>query len=475
MSVRTRAALNTIASFLLAMVLFGIILAISNKHQKTYDATKDKRLSLSEQSLNLVRNLQTPVRAVVFTNDYDVKAVEKVLEKYKVANPTMFSYSVLDSVKNPGKAKAYAVQYNGTGVLELVEPNGGDEPGKRQERLNDLQEATITNALLKLSERSELKIGFLTGHGERSIEEKQPMGMLGLKNAIEPEAYRPVEFSLASVPRVPEDFAAVVIASPQSALLENEAEGLRNYLNGGGRLLFEYDVNTHASYAALLAGYGLDVPAEMILSPDKFGRFTQDAVIVPGLPLKTSQHPVVKEQRDQVVMALVHPVRPGDSAKSNGYASEALITSESKECLAVPAEAVLGKTDIKVDTSKLATYPLAAVSSKKMATPAASPTASPSASPSPAPDAQRESRIAVLGGEMLSNQLLPAAGNRDFAVNLLSWLVQAESRITIRPSEETSKPLVLGEGVMWRIILVQLLLMPAIFLLIGILSAVRRR
>lgn len=473
MSVHTKAALNTIAAFLLAMVLFGIILAISNKHNHTYDATKNKRLSLSEQSLNLVRNLQKPVRAVVFTNDFDIKSVEKVLEKYRVANPAMFSYSVLDSVRNPGKAKAYNIQYNGTGVLELVEPDQGDQPGKRQERLNDLEEQTITNALLKLSERSELKVGFLTGHGERSIEEKQPMGMLALKNALEPEAFKSEEFSLAKNPNVPADYAAVVIASPQSALLETEAEGLKRYLDGGGRLLFEYDVKTDPSYAKLLAGYGLDVPSELVLCPDKYGRFTQDAVIVPGLPLKDSQQPVAKEQKDQVVMALAHPVKTADPAQSNGYASETLIFSVDG-CLGVPAEAVLGKSNLKLDTSKTASFPLASVSSKKMTAPTA-PVASPSASPSPAPDAQRESRVAVVGGEMLSNQILPVAGNRDFTVNLLSWLVQAESRITIRPSEETSKPLILGPDVLNRIVLVQLLLMPAIFLLIGVLSAVRRR
>ncbi len=471
MSVHTKAALNTVASFVLGLLLFGLVLAISNKHNQTYDATKDKRLSLSEQSLNLIRDLKKPVRAVVFTNDYQAKQVEKVLEKYKVANPAMFSFRVLDPIRNPGAAKSYAVQYSGQGVLELVEPNQGDAPSKRQERLNDLEEQTITNALLKLSERSELKIGFLTGHGERSLTEQQPFGLLALKGVLEPEAFKPEEFSLAKTPNVPADYAAVVIAAPRSALLDNEKESLTKYLEGGGRLLFEYDISTDASYSKLLAGYGIEVPDEIVLCPDKYGRFNQDSVIVPGLPVSKT-HAVTKDQGDQVVLVLPHPVRPGDPAKANGYAAEPLISSVDV-CLARPVAEVL-KNAIQVD-GKPSAFPLVTVASKKLASAAPAASTSPVASASPAPENTRESRIAVLGGEMFSNQVVKVAGNRDFTVNLLSWLVQAESRISIRPSEEASKPLILGAGQMEKIILLELLLVPAIFLLIGILSAVKRR
>lgn len=470
MSIHTKAALNTIASFVLALILFLIVLAISNKHDHTYDATQNKRLSLSEQSLRLVQGLKKPVRAVVFTNDYQVKSVEKVLDKYKVANPAMFSYRVLDPLKNPGAAKAYAVQYSGQGVLELVEPDQApDQPGKRQERLSDLEEQTITSALLKLSERSELKIGFLTGHGERSITEQQPMGLSILKSSLEPEAFHAEEFSLAKKPQVPADYAAVVLAAPRSALLDSEKEGLLKYLDQGGRLLLEYDIHTDPSYATMLKAYGFDIPDEIILCPDKYGRFTQDSVLTPGLPV-APQHPAVKDQKDQVVLYLAHPIKVGDPNQANGYAAQALISSIDG-CLAVPVEAIL-KNTLKVDTSRTAAFPLVTVSSKKMA-PAASP--SPDASPSPAPGQDRESRLAVVGGEMFSNQVIRAAGNRDLTLNLLSWLVQAESRISIRPSEETSKPLMLAPGALDSIVLVQLLLIPAIFLLIGILSAVRRR
>lgn len=474
MTVHTKAALNTFAAFLLAAALFLIVLAISNKHNHSYDVTKDKRLSLSEQSLRLVKDLKKPVRAVVFTNDYQIKEVEKVLDKYKVANPAQFSYRVLDPLRNPGAAKAYNVQYSGQGVLELVEPGQGEQPGKRQERLNDLEEQTITNALLRLSERTELKVGFLTGHGERSLTEQQPAGLLALKGMLEPEAYMPEEFNLGKTLTVPAEYAAVVIASPRSGLLEDEKNALKSYLEGGGRLLFEYDISTDRSYAELLKGYGFEIPDEIVLRRGPTGQFSQDSVLVTGEPM-SKVHPVVKEQREQDVLMLSHAVKLGEAKQANGYQAESLIASD-PGCLAVPVAQILGNK-IQIDMSKKASYPLISVSSKKVASqPAASPSpASPSPSASPSPANERESRIAVIGGEMLSNQLIKAGGNRDTTVNLLSWLVQAESRITIRPSEETSKPFYLGPSQLEKIVLVNLLLIPAIFLLIGILSAIKRR
>lgn len=473
MSIHTKAALNTVLSFFLAMLLFGIILAISNKHNKTYDATQNKRLSLSEQSAKLVSELKKPVRVVAFTNDHERKDVERILKNYLNANPAMFHFEVLDLLKNPARAKAYDIVYSGQGVLELLPEGGANEPSKRQERLNDFEEQTITNALVKLSDRDSLKLGFLTGHGEASITENQPFGISGLKMALEPEAYKAEEINLAKQPQLPNDLAALIVAGPKAPLLDGERDILKKYIDGGGRLLFWFDAQTDRSYADFLLQYGFEIPDEIILTPDQVGRITQDSAAVVGMVFDAG-HPVTKDQKEFILSLLSHPIKSvNDPARANGYSVKPLVSSTDMTVV-VPAAEVLGKKKMAPPKGKGASFPLVTLASKSLseASPESSP--SPSASPSPSSD-RREARLAVMGGEVFTNQLLRVVGNRDFSVNLINWLVQEESRITIRPVEEESKPLFLAPGQVRNIVGVQLLLVPMIFLLLGILSAVKRR
>ena len=66
-------------------------------------------------------------------------------------------------------------------------------------------------------------------------------------------------------------------------------------------------------------------------------------------------------------------------------------------------------------------------------------------------------------------------GNRDFFLNTVSWLAEQEDQITLRPKENRSNPVFLSSRQEQFVRWVPPVVLPALVLIIGIATLVRRR
>jgi ABC-type uncharacterized transport system involved in gliding motility auxiliary subunit len=106
------------------------------------------------------------------------------------------------------------------------------------------------------------------------------------------------------------------------------------------------------------------------------------------------------------------------------------------------------------------------------AAPAAAPSPAASADPSasPSPEApKREGRVAAFGdSDFASNAFLGFQGNRDLFLNTVAWLAQDVDLISIRPKEPEDQRLVLTQNQQKNILVLALLLIPGVFVVLGI-------
>jgi ABC-type uncharacterized transport system involved in gliding motility auxiliary subunit len=102
--------------------------------------------------------------------------------------------------------------------------------------------------------------------------------------------------------------------------------------------------------------------------------------------------------------------------------------------------------------------------------PSVSPSASPSASPSPEEAApKKEGRVAAFGdSDFASNTLVGFQGNRDLFLNTVAWLAQDADLISIRPKEPEDQRLVLSRLQQQNLAVLALLLIPGVFIVMGI-------
>ncbi len=470
---RRKMLLSTSISVFLSLACFLLILAVSHDFQKSWDLTADQRHSFSPQTIEFVQSLDQPVKLFAFVDpNGDSSFVDNLLARYKKLSPRYFSYEIVDLQKKPTLAESLQVRSYGQGVLEK-EGAVFEDQTPRRERILQFDEATITNALMKLLRDEEKGAYFLIGHGERRPDQKDSRDMSQLSSSLRTEGYESKILSLAETPEIPSDAALVIMAGPTGELLEKEREILNDYLADRGKLFFMADIETPASYTEWLQPYGFKLGDGVIIDEDS-AQVGAEPVTPIGVQY-SPEHPITKMFRSRTAFTLARPVDiEGPELKGLTGESTVLIKTGDSAYLIPLAEILSGQSVTFSSEGKTpSSYALAAAG---LYHPEA-----PSPSPSPSPDGNTEappvsSRIVVASSaETFSNAFLGLASNRDFALNSINWLAESESQITVRAKDPKVQPISLSKQSQTWLYFIFCLLIPFLSALTGILIAYFRR
>ncbi|MBS2033515.1 GldG family protein [bacterium] len=466
MDKRLASFLNTIVSVIIAFAVWVMILLISNNNTTPIDITKNGRFTLALQSKQAVTSLTTPVKVYAFNDEKSKAKSEEVLKRYSVVDPKKFSYEVVDPTKNPILAKKFGIRMRGEGVIEVKDSKG------RTERLTGISEEEITAGLLKLQRNATYKAYFLSGHGERDLNQTEASGMSQLRSDLVKEGFVVEQLTLSATPKIPADTNLLVLAGPTQPLLPGEQKLVKDYLDNYGRLLFMYEAETPDSYTDLLKPYGIEPDGNIVL--DQASELLRaEPVFAIGLKYD-AEHPITKDYKIQTMFMLARSLKVA-SPPPPGVIDTTLVTTNVNPptALMVPIDQVVGQTALKIDPSKSkpAVATLAAAAEKKEVTPSASPT------PSPAPEQAKDTRqvrlVVVSDSDALSNQLYVV--NKDFALNSFNWLAANNTAISIRPKDELAQPLNMSGAEQMKLMFMISIVLPCFVIGAGLFNVMRRQ
>lgn len=111
--------------------------------------------------------------------------------------------------------------------------------------------------LSRLQRRNDQFLVFLEGHGERSLFGSQARDLGQLKQALDAIGLRALPLQLQAGLQIPANTAALVLASPISALLPAEQTALVDFIARGGNLLWLREPDEPADFAALERALGV--------------------------------------------------------------------------------------------------------------------------------------------------------------------------------------------------------------------------
>lgn len=253
------------AAFIGIMVLLNILAA---RHAQRWDVTAERRFSLSPQTLQILQSLPQPVEVLAFFSQnfqFARQDAEDLLDQYRHYSNGKLSYRFIDPVAQAALARQWGVTQDGT-ILFVM--------GDRRQQVTLYNEQEFTSALVKLIRATQPKVYFLTGHGERDIQEEGDNGYAQVRRALEREGYAVEALNLAVTATVPADAAVIVLAGPTRPLLDREVEALKGYLNAGGRMLIALDSplqlpgsGVAESVNRLLADWGVAFRDDVIIDP----------------------------------------------------------------------------------------------------------------------------------------------------------------------------------------------------------------
>jgi ABC-type uncharacterized transport system involved in gliding motility auxiliary subunit len=254
---------------------------------------------------------------------------------------------------------------------------------------------------------------------------------------------------------------------------------VRAYVKQGGKALLlaepEMKVQT-PSLDALLKEWNLEAGRDVVVDVSGMGQLFGTGPITPIV----AQYPYHEITKDFRVMTAFHTARSLEAGKGSveGVTAQNLLETspaswaETDLTLKEPIEMNEGK-------DRKGPVPLGAVATVRVS-PAASPSPSPAASPAPEGEAgektEAEGRVAAIGdADFASNQLLAFQGNQDFLLNVVAWLAQDKDLISIRPKEPDDQRMYLTQQQQQNVSWLALIVLPGLFVVLGIASWWRRR
>lgn len=439
---QTRRGSNTLIMVVAFIAIVGLLNFLASRYFYRWDLTESGMFTLSPQTKQVLANLKEPVTVKGFftpQSGWMQQSAEDLLKEYAAASDK-FTYEFIDIDQRPTAAQQYNVTREGLLFLS----------GSKRQEVWGTTESDFTNAIIKVTSAQTKKVAFITGHGERSPDGTDQRTSYSMaRDAIQADNYQVTSLSLLSGP-VPEDVAAVVLAAPRSPLGEQERQTLRDYLKRGGKLLLLIEPGVEAQLDDLLVDYGVSMGRDLVVDVER--ALYPD----PGTPVITEYgwSPVTKDLGQTVfpgATALTVPSNPAAGivvtplARTSGqsWTTKDPRNPQFKEgdtrgplTLAASIEAEVKEGD------------QAQASSERQAP---------------------KTRLVVVGdSDFAANQFLRLASNRDFLLNAINWLTEAEDLIAIRPKAPEDRTLFLTptqSNVIW---LTSIVLLPLIVLAAGV-------
>ena len=451
--------LQNLAFSLLFLVAVGLVGWLSTRYSAQFDWTAGSRHTLSEAGRKVLALLDAPVEITAYARENRQlrEQIEDQVGRF-VRHKKDIRLTFVNPDTQPDKVRELGITVDG----ELVVVYQG-----RTEKLQQVTETALTNALQRLALSRSQRVVFLEGHGERSPNGQADHDLSQLGEELARKGINVSGLNLAATPSIPEDASLLVIAGPQTNLLAGEVTLLQAYLVKGGNLLWLADPGELHGLAPVAQQIGLKfLPGTVVdASTQVFG------ISDPTFALVAEYTPhAITSQFDKLT------IFPGTAALEKAVQGESEFEYEA--ILATLARSwtetgpIKGQIQFDADKGEKQGPLQIGYAITREITPAPTPPdpkggkGEPAKSgDKPADGAQEKKpsiqRIVVIGdGDFLSNAFLGEGGNLELAINLIQWLAQNDQFISIPPRTASDRALNFSESTLGVLAIGFLILLP---------------
>lgn len=436
---------------LLFLSISGLLAWFSTQHSISSDWTYGSRNSLTDSSVQLLKSMPEPINLMVFLPKQASMrlAVEELLNRYK-QHKSDFNYRILNPDLDIELAKLEDITRYGQVVVKY---------NNKKERLDNINESLLGNALSRLSRQQSSHAVFLKGHGEKDPYAQDNTGYSKLANALSLKGLTISSHHLLSG-SLPADTSIVVIAGAEKPFLPGEVERLQQYIKVGGNLLWLHDPETDTQLDALAKQLNLSFTNGIIVDTDPQLRATlQIAHPATIAVLQYNLHEITQKIPYNTLFMLAGSVDfiPDDKLNWSGttlFSSRENTWSESSTLLSKSLSFEKEKGDI------LGPLPMAQALQRD-------------ATLSQGSEQQR--LIVVADSDFLANNFIGAGANLMLGENIFNWLSHNEQLISFEIKSAPDLQLKLTDTQVTLIGVGFLVLLPAALLLAGLIIWRRRK
>ena len=442
------------ATIYVVIVVAAVVVAnvLADRYNKSFDATSNKRYSLSDQTAKIIKGLKQDATITYFQQSTRFRDGKDLLDQYSNLSPKIH-VEYVDPDKEPELARQAGIRNFGTAVVRV---------GAKQEEAKSMTEEGITGAFIRDLKGTTRTVCFVTGSGEHQVDSSAREGLSRFKDLLAKDNYETRSLDLLQKAEVPGDCTTLVVAGPTRNYEKPEVEAIEKYVEDGGRALLMIDpplklghaeIADNDELATLLASWGVTPNKDLILDLNPIG---QIAGLGPQVALVTSysSQPIVSELKGS---ATGFPLSRSLEIKSTDKTSVEKLFDSSSTSLAT-SNLSSPAVDVRDPKNKKGPLTMAAAGTYNTGKP------------------NVQGRFVVVGSSSwAANRFLDFNGNSDLAMNAINWLSSDEDLISIRPKEPEDRRITMTRAQRNWVILSSQFIFPLLVVVAGISVWWRRR
>ena len=435
------------ATVYILVVLAATVVAnvLADRYNKSFDATSNKRYSLSDQTKKIVNGLKQDATITYFNQSIHFREGKDLLDQYaNLSSKVQVKY--VDPDRDREAAAAAGIRNFGTAVVQI---------GDKKEEAKGMTEEGITGAFIRDLKGNTRTVCFVTGSGEHQIDNRDREGLSRFKDLLEKENYDSKSIDLLQNAEVPGECTTLVVAGPTRNYEQPEVDAIKRYVEGGGRAFFMLDaplkmgrseVADNDALATALQSWGVTLNKDLILDLNPIGQL---AGLGPEVALVTN------------------------------YASQAIVSELKGSATAFPlSRSVEIKNTDKTNVEKLFDSSKTSLATSKLDTPEVK-VSDPSNKKGPLTIAaagtyntgkeNSEGRFVVVGSaSWAANNFISSMANSDLALNAVNWLASDEDLISIRPKEQDDRRITMTKNQLMWVRTTSQFLLPLVVVVAGV-------
>jgi len=308
---RALTGFNVLAAVTLMTAATVLVNALVQRLPLRIQLASRARHALSPKTLEMLRALNTRLEVTaLFESDSRLyEGVSALLYEYAHAAETMpnleIQLEIVDPQRDIARTRELALKYDIDAGNQIIFACGEkrriidvaslnryeieiSESSVAHRMVGFLGEQAFSSAILNVTEKTTPVVYFLTGHGERDVEDFERQGGYStLARVVGRENIDVRRLVVAGQDAIPADCRALVIAGPDRRLPDAVIKQIDDYLlNRHGRLLMLIDPTTETGLDALLERWGVKAGPGVVS-----GRRTLDGALV---VINYGEHPITR-------------------------------------------------------------------------------------------------------------------------------------------------------------------------------------
>ena len=452
------------ALFVIAILL--VVNLVAGQLNFSFDMTKDKQYSLSQDSIGIIQGLTQDVTIYALFKTGEENALYNDLLKEYPAKSSKIKLEYKDPTLYPKFVQQYAEQGQQVPVGSVVVESGDrhrlllandivvmdyDQQTWQQYVKSVEAEPLITNAIVYVSSTDAPVIYNITGHNETPLD-------AALSRQLQNAGYEVKDFDISTADKVPDDAKIILITMPGRDWTADEANKAATYLQNDGNAFIALDAvgGDMPNLDGVLNAYGISRDKDVVIDPNPSNYYNQDPSYF--RPSYTSHQVNEKLVSGKYNMLLLQPCSISTmDVKKNSLTVEPLLQSSTG------AYGKIGQYTTLTKEAGDLPGPLSV---------------SVAVTDSYYTDKQHTAKLVVVGSTSILNAQADAAvsgGNSAFLVSAMSWMRGQESSQYIAPKTSSNLKLQMTSQDALVIILVTLVIIPLAIIVLGVVVYLRRR